>query len=413
MGWLRSKVSKGDLPLNHFPGSRSRGCLGLNGRRVGSGCLLLTALLLAACSADPNGLKAADGRAASRDTAFQLTTIARGLEHPWGLAFLPDGRMLVTERPGRLRIVDKDGRLSEPLSGVPEVFSRGQGGLMDVALDPDFVSNRWIYLSFAEPGDGGAGTAVGRGRLKESGLEGFEIIFRQIPKTGGGSHFGSRLVFAGDGKLFITVGERGERDRTQDFSIHRGQVIRINPDGTIPEDNPFVGQLGYRPETWSHGHRNAQSAALHPDTGELWIVDHGARGGDEINIPRAGRNYGWPVISYGVHYSGRRIGVGTTREGMEQPVYYWDPSIAPSGMAFYTADRFPAWRGNLFVGALAGEMLVRLELDGNRVVRETRMLEDLGERIRDVRQGPDGLIYLLTDAGDGRILRLQPDRKPG
>ncbi len=337
-----------------------------------------------------------------------MVTVARELENPWGLAFLPDGRMLVTERPGRLRYVDDSGSVSKPLAGVPEVYARGQGGLLDVALDTDFENNRLVYLSYAQPGKGGGGTAVGRGRLVEDRLENFTVIFRQVPKANTRVHFGSRLVFSRDGKLFITIGERGERDRAQDFSIHRGQVIRVMPDGTVPGDNPFVGRKGYRPETWSHGHRNPQGAALHPDTGRLWTVEHGARGGDEINIPLKGRNYGWPVISFGRHYSGLKIGEGTHKKGMEQPVYYWDPSIAPSGMAFYTADRFRAWQGNLLIGALRGTMLVRLELDGERIVKEERMLKEMSERIRDVRQGPDGLVYLLTDSGNGRILRLEP-----
>lgn len=338
----------------------------------------------------------------------RVVTIVPELENPWGLAFLPDGRMLVTERAGRLRYVDGRGNVSKPLAGVPEVFARGQGGLLDVALDPDFSDNRLVYLSYAEPGKGGGGTAAGRGRLKENRLEDFKVIFRQLPKANTKVHFGSRLVFSRDGKLFITIGERGQRERAQDFSIHRGQVIRIMPDGSVPEDNPFAGRQGYRPETWSHGHRNPQGAALHPATGRLWTVEHGARGGDEINIPQKGRNYGWPVISYGRHYSGLKIGVGTHKEGMEQPVYYWDPSIAPSGMTFYTGDRFPAWKGNLLVGALKGQMLVRLELADEKVVNEERMLLGLKERIRDVRQGPDGLIYLLTDNSNGRILRLEP-----
>lgn len=338
----------------------------------------------------------------------RVVTVARGLENPWGLAFLPDTRMLVTERPGRLRYIDRIGNISKPLGGVPEVYARGQGGLLDVALDPHFADNKLVYLSYAEPGKEGGGTAVGRGRLKENRLEDFRVIFRQVPKANTRVHFGSRLVFSRDGTLFITIGERGQRERAQDFSIHRGQVIRVMPDGTVPEDNPFVGRLGYRPETWSHGHRNPQSAALHPETGRLWTVEHGARGGDEINIPLKGRNYGWPVISFGRHYSGLKIGEGTHKEGMEQPIYYWDPSIAPSGMAFYTADRFRAWKGNLLVGALKGQMLVRLELKGEEVVREERMLQGLEERIRDVRQGPDGFVYLLTDSEDGRVLRLEP-----
>jgi glucose/arabinose dehydrogenase len=372
--------------------------------------LILCSPVLAFCSSDPGTLDPQGAVYQTEHLRVRVVTVAENLVHPWGLAFLPDGRMLVTERPGRLRIVEKDGALSESLLGVPDVYAKGQGGLLDVALDPDFEKSRFVYLSYSEPGKGGAGTAVGRGRLNGNRLENFTVIFRQVPKTGGGRHFGSRLVFARDGKLFVTVGERGERERAQDFSIHRGQVIRINPEGSVPKDNPFVGRSGYRAETWSHGHRNPQSAALHPDTGELWTVEHGARGGDEINVPKSGGNYGWPVISYGVHYSGQKIGVGTHKEGMEQPLYYWDPSIAPSGMAFYTGDKIPSWKGSLLVGALAGRMLVRLELAGNEIVKEERILKELGERIRDVRQGPDGFLYLLTDASRGRILRVEPVR---
>ena len=378
-----------------------------HGRYI-SGALFFVALVIAALDAwsfpKAGGV---DDVYATDLYRIRVITVARGLENPWGLAFLPDARMLVTERPGRLRYIDRIGNISKPLAGVPEVYARGQGGLLDVALDPKFGENGFLYLSYAEPGKGGGGTAVGRGRLIENRLEDFRVIFRQVPKAKTRVHFGSRLVFSKDGKLFITTGERGQRERAQDFSIHRGQVIRVMPDGTVPEDNPFVGRLGYRPETWSHGHRNPQSAALHPETGRLWTVEHGARGGDEINIPQKGRNYGWPVISYGRHYSGLKIGEGTHKEGMQQPIYYWDPSIAPSGMAFVTADRYPTWKGNLLVGALKGRMLVRLELTGEEVVREERMLQGLGERIRDVRQGPDGFIYLLTDSEDGRVLRLE------
>ena len=371
--------------------------------------LLLSLAAVTACRADRGPAPAAPDAFPSARGPVRVVTVARGLEHPWGLAFLPDGRMLVTERPGRLRIVAQDGRLSPPLEGVPEVYARGQGGLLDVALDPTFEESRLVYLTYAEPGEGGAGTAAGRGRLAEGRLEGFQVLFRQQPKSGGGVHFGSRLVFGRDGRLFVTLGDRGEKERVQDFAVHRGQVVRIERDGKIPADNPFVGRAGHRPETWSHGHRNIQGAALHPVTGALWTVEHGARGGDEVNVPLAGRNYGWPVITYGRDYTGLPIGEGTHKAGLEQPLHYWDPSIAPSGAAFYTADRFPEWRGNLFVGALRGEMLVRLELDGEKVVREERLLQGLGERIRDVRQGPDGLIYLLTDAEeDGRILRLEP-----
>jgi len=346
----------------------------------------------------------------SADYKLQLVTVASGLLHPWGLAFLPGGKMIVTERQGAMRIVSPNGHLSPPLAGVPRVYASGQGGVLDVALDPDFSANQTIYFSYAEAGAGGAGTAVARATLDLAGnrLKGVKVIFRQIPKSSGGRHFGSRLVFSGDGNLFITIGERGERDRAQDFSINRGQVIRIRPDGSIPADNPFVGKPGYRPEVWSYGHRNAQGAALHPVSGKLWTVEHGARGGDEVNIPKAGGNYGWPVIAYGRHYSGGKIGVGTHKDGMEQPVYYWDPSIAPSGMAFYTGDKFPKWKGSLLIGALKFQLLSRLTLEGEKITGEERILEGLGERIRDVRQGPEGYVYILTDSGTGRIIRIEP-----
>ena len=339
----------------------------------------------------------------------RVETVARGLEHPWGLAFLPDGRMLVTERAGRLRLVEQDGRLSEPLGGVPEVLAQGQGGLLDVALSPGFAQDRLVYVSFSEPGDGGAATAVARGRLGERGLEGTQVIWRQQPKVSGGNHWGSRLVFRRDGTLFVTLGDRfAYRERAQDLSVTIGKIVRINADGSVPRDNPFVGRAGARPEIWSYGHRNVQAAALHPQTGAVWTVEHGARGGDELNRPEAGKNYGWPVITYGVDYSGAKIGEGTAKPGMEQPVYYWDPVIAPSGATFYTGDAFPNWKGSMFIGGLASRVLVRLTLEGSRVAREERYLADLQERIRDVRQGPNGFLYLLTDNPAGRILRVIP-----
>jgi aldose sugar dehydrogenase len=344
----------------------------------------------------------------SQAGSVSVVTVADGLEQPWGLAFLPDGRMLVTEKEGRLRLVGSDGTLSEPLAGVPEVYDGGQGGLLDVALDPDFASNQLVYLSFSEPGDGGAGTAVVRGRLGEGALEDVEVIWRQQPKLDSGQHFGSRLVFLKDGTLIVTLGDRNRRQYIPDMKAQIGKLVRINRDGSIPKDNPFVGNADYSPDIYSLGHRNVQGATLHPDTGELWTVEHGSRGGDEINIPRPGKNYGWPVISYGREYSGEKIGEGTAKPGLEQPVHYWDPSIAPSGMTFYTGDKFPAWKGSLFVGALKFQLLARLEVDGNRIAREERLLEDMGERIRDVVQGPDGYLYLLTDEDDGRILRLEP-----
>ena len=342
--------------------------------------------------------------------AVRVQTVAQGLEHPWGLVFLPDGRMLVTERPGRVRLVEPDGRLSEPLASVPRVQASGQGGLLDVALDPRFADNRLVYLAYAEPGEGRtAGTAVARGRLGEGRLEDVQVVYRQQPKVEGANHFGSRLVFARDGTLFVTQGDRFTyRDGAQDLSVGFGKIVRINSDGSVPRDNPFVDRAGARPEIWSYGHRNIQSAALHPQTGQLWTVEHGARGGDELNRPEAGKNYGWPVITYGVDYSGAKIGEGTAKPGMEQPIYYWDPVIAPSGMVFYTGAAFPDWQGSILIGSLRPGLLVRLTLEDGRVTGEERYLSDLGERIRDVRQGPDGLVYLLTDSRDGRLLRVLP-----
>ncbi len=336
-------------------------------------------------------------------------TVAEGLEHPWALAFLPDGRILVTERPGRLRIVETGGRLSPPLGGVPEVAARGQGGLLDVAIDPAFAETRLVYLSYAEPGEGGAGTAVARGRLGEGRLEGVTVIYRQQPKVEGNGHFGSRLVFGRDGRLFITQGDRqGYREQAQDLDSGLGKLIRINPDGSIPDDNPFVGKRDARPEIYSLGHRSMQAAALHPETGQLWTVEHGARGGDELNHPEAGKNYGWPVITYGRDYSGASIGEGTAKDGLEQPVYYWDPVIAPSGAAWYTGDRYPGWKGSLVIGSMQPGALVRLTLENGRVTSEERYLGELGDRIRDVQQGPDGFLYLVTDEDDGRVLRVVP-----
>ena len=344
---------------------------------------------------------------------LKVITVAEGLQNPWGMAFLPDGRMLVTERPGRLRIVSGKGELSEPLSGVPAVHAQGQGGLLDVALSPRFEQDKLVYLSYSEPGDGGAGTAVARGRLGERGLENVHVIWRQTPKVASGNHWGSRLVFRSDGTLFITTGDRAnQRPLVQDLSTTIGKVIRINPDGTVPSDNPFVGRQGARPEIWSFGHRNLQGAALHPESGELWTLEHGARGGDELNHPQAGKNYGWPVISYGREYTGLKIGDGiSARAGMEQPVYYWDPVIAPSGAEFYTGAAFPDWQGDLFVGSLSPGALVRLELNGYKVTGETRYLDDINERIRHVRQGADGYLYLLTDSRQGRVLRVEPARQ--
>ena len=346
----------------------------------------------------------------SQEHAFRVVKIIDGLDHPWGLAFLPDGRMLVTERPGRLRIIGKDGRLDpQPVAGLPQIAATGQGGLLDVALHPRFVDNRLVYLSFSAHGETGIGTEVARGKLAGNRLEDVQVIFRQHPKGGSGVHFGSRLVFDRDGYLFITLGERGERDRAQKPDDHAGSVIRLHDDGRVPKDNPFVGKPGWRPEKFDLGHRNQQGAALHPQTGLLWTHEHGPQGGDEVNVIRPGVNYGWPVITYGVNYGiGTKIGEGTHKPGMAQPLHYWVPSIAPSGMAFYTGDKFPRWRGDLFVGALRDQMLVRLKLDGEKVVREERMLKNALGRIRDVRNGPDGYLYLLTDEANGVLVRLEP-----
>jgi glucose/arabinose dehydrogenase len=346
----------------------------------------------------------------------RIVSVVAGLDHPWGLAFLPDGRMLVTERAGRLRIVGRDGRLaSQPVAGLPKIEEHGQGGLLDVALHPRFAENALLYLSYAERGDGGYGTAVLRGRLtgpaENPRLDAVGVIYRQAPKSSGGRHFGSRLVFDRAGFLYVTQGDRGEQTRAQNLGDLAAKVVRLHDDGRVPSDNPFVGTPGARPEIFTLGNRNVQGAALHPVTGELWSHEHGPQGGDEVNILRKGVNYGWPVITYGVNYGiGTKIGEGTAKPGMAQPLHYWVPSIAPSGMAFYTGDKFPGWRGDLFVGALRDQMLVRLRLDGEKVVKEERMLQGAVGRVRDVRQGPDGYLYLLTDSSQGAILRLEPVR---
>ena len=370
---------------------------------------------------------ASHGPIASEQATFELVTVVSGLEHPWGMAFMPGGDILVTERPGRLRII-RDGMLEpEPFAGLPPVYADGQGGLLDVALDPDFASNHVIYLSYAATGDGGLSldhlfgelkgvvrgwsansTHVARATLGDGRLENLEVIFAAAPLAHSNSHFGSRLAFDADGHLFITVGERGQGDRAQDLADDNGKVLRLHPDGRVPEDNPFVGVPGARPEIFSYGHRNPQGLAIHPKTGVPWLHEHGPQGGDEVDIIRPGVNYGWPVITYGLEYSGAPIGEGTHKEGMAQPIHYWIPSIAPSGMAFYDGDAFPEWRGDLFVGALSGQLLARLELDGDQVVGEEHLLEGTIGRIRDVEVGPDGYVYLLTDESDGGLYRLEP-----
>ncbi len=343
----------------------------------------------------------------TQDATVRAVTVASGLENPWGFAFLPDGRLLVTERPGAMRVV-KDGQVSPPLGNVPRVFDSGQGGLLDVTLDPEFARNRTIYFTYAEPGEGGAGTALASAVLADAELRDVKVLFRQQPKLSGGLHFGSRVVVGPDGKLWLGLGERYRRDEAQNLNSHLGKLIRLEKDGRVPADNPFRGRNDARPEIWSWGHRNIQGMARHPQTGAVWLHEHGAQGGDEINIPERGRNYGWPVITHGIDYSGARIGVGTAAPGMEQPLLHWTPSIAPSGMAFYTGGKIPAWRGNLFVGSLKFGTLHRIVLDGIRVVKQERI--ELGDTIRDVRDGPDGYLYVATDSPRGRILRLEPAR---
>jgi glucose/arabinose dehydrogenase len=359
-----------------------------------------------------------------------VQTVASGLSHPWAIAFLPDGRLLVTERPGRIRIVGADGKLSPPLAGVPKVMASGQGGLHDVILDRNYAQNHTIYFCYAEPADGGGRTALARARLIDEGaprLDDVRVIFHQDGPLSSGNHFGCRIVQTPDDNLFMTAGEHfTTRDQAQNLGNHLGKIIRIRPDGSVPPDNPFVGKAldvrspdtrpepgstaraAAKPEIWSYGHRNPQGLALHPTTGKLWEHEHGPRGGDEVNIIDKGKNYGWPVIGYGIDYNGARIHESTHKQGMEQPIWYWVPSIAPSGMAFTPDSVIPAWRNSLFVGALAGEALVRLELDGEKIAKEERLLQPLHERIRDVRQGPDGALWLATDNSAGRILRVAP-----
>ncbi|WP_147653657.1 PQQ-dependent sugar dehydrogenase [Vulcaniibacterium gelatinicum] len=379
--------------------------------------LLLT---LAGCQARQNATAdaarpapAAQATSTAQSAAGQVrvTEIARGLEHPWAVALLPDGDFLVTERPGRLRRVSADGAVSSPLAGVPAVYAEGQGGLLDVVLAPDFATSQRIYLSYAEPGpDGTAGTAVARATLTADGLRDLQVIYRQEPKLHGDLHFGSRIVFDGQGHVFISQGERNDRPTAQKLDMLQGKLVRLHLDGSVPQDNPFVGRKDARPEIWSYGHRNSQSLALDPRTGTLWEGEHGPRGGDELNLPQPGRNYGWPVITHGINYSGLKIpeSVGTSAPGMEPPHHVWLKSPGLSGMAFLTGRPGHPWNDSLFLGALAERNLIRLTLDGNRIAGEERLLDELGERIRDVRVGPAGEVYVLTDAEDGRLLRLDP-----
>jgi aldose sugar dehydrogenase len=349
------------------------------------------------------------------NVAFDVVVLARGLVKPWAVEPLPGGDLLVTEKQGSLRIVSAGGQVGEPISGVPTVDARGQGGLLDVALSPSFASDRTIFFSFSEPRSGGNGTSVARALLSQDrrSLSDVRVIFRVLPTYDGTMHYGSRLAFGRDGKLYITIGERSDsqmRQYAQRLDSHLGKTIRINPDGSVPNDNPFVGQANAQPEIWSLGHRNPQAAAF-DEQGRYWDIEHGTNGGDELNLIEKGKNYGWPLQAYGEEYSGRPIGSAqTAREGMEQPVYYWDPVIAPSGAQFYSGSAFPAWRGSLFIGALKEQRLVRLTIANNRVTGEEHLLNDRGQRIRDVRQGPDGLLYIVTDENNGELWKIAPRR---
>jgi len=351
----------------------------------------------------------------TREHSIVVEKMVDRLKEPWALAFLPDGDMLVTERGGRLLLIDSEKFRKNSVSGVPKVAAGGQGGLLDVAVDPEFAKNRTIYLSYSDPGPNGMrGTAVMRARLEAGtgrpALKDARVIFKQQPKASGGRHFGSRIVVARDGTLFVTLGDRGVRKEAQNLKTHFGKVVRINKDGTVPADNPFKSESNALPEIYSFGHRNPQGATLNPATGRLWTLSHGARGGDEINRPQAGRNYGWPTISYGRHYSGGKIGIGTEAPGMEQPVHYWDPSIAPSGLTFYSGDLFPKWRGNLFAGALKDQLISRLEISNGRVTGEEQILKGQYGRIRDIRQGPNGAIWFVNDKNRGGLYRILPGK---
>ena len=345
----------------------------------------------------------------SEKHAFRVATLVTGLENPWSIAFLPDGRMLVTERAGRLRLVSHDFKLNpKPIDGLPEVVPQGQGGLFDVVLHPQYAQNGWIYWAYNAPGPGGWGTALARGKLQDHRMTEVQVLFSMQPKTRSGLHFGGRIVFDQAGLLYLTLGDRGDKDRAQKLGDHAGSVIRLHDDGRVPANNPFVNRAGALAEKWTLGNRNMQGAALHPQTGELWTHEHGPQGGDEVNVMRSGINYGWPVITYGVNYGlGTKIGEGQVKAGLEQPLHVWVPSIAPSGMAFVSGSQFPQWQGNLLVGALRGQTLVRLTLEGEKVLGEERLLQGRS-RLRDVRMGPDGFVYLLTDEAKGALLRLEP-----
>lgn len=384
--------------------------------------LLVLGIALAGCQAaerdtpaGPVAAPATQAASAAKSSAgeIRLVEIARGLEHPWAVAPLPDGGFLVTERPGRLRRVEANGAISPPIAGVPTVWAEGQGGLLDVVLAPDFATSRRIWLSYAEPGpDGTAGTAVGHGVLEGDRLTGFTRVYQQQPKLEGPNHFGSRIAFDGSGHVFISQGDRNDRPTAQKPDMLQGKLVRLKTDGSVPSDNPFVGRAGARPETWSLGHRNSQSLAVDPRSGRLWEAEHGPRGGDEINLPQAGLNYGWPLATHGINYSGLPISeaVGKSAPGTEAPYHVWEKSPGLSGMAFYTGRPGSKWNDSLFLGALAARALIRLQLEGDRIVGEERLLEDYGQRIRDVRVHTDGNLYLVTDEDDGRLLRLEPPR---
>lgn len=374
------------------------------------GRLRLCAALLAWALAAPLAAQPQAPVVQTQKAAFRVVPLLGGLKNPWSMAFLPDGRMLVTERDGRMRMVSKDFQLDpQAIEGLPDIVARGQGGLFDVVLHPDYTKNGWVYWAYNAPGTGGWGTALARGQLQGNRMVNVQVLFSMLPKTRTGHHFGGRIVFEKTGMLYLTLGDRGEKERAQQLEDHAGSVIRLFDDGRVPADNPFVQRPGAKPEKWTLGNRNMQGAALHPQTGALWTHEHGPQGGDEINVMRAGRNYGWPVITYGANYgTGTPIGEGQAKPGMEQPLHMWVPSIAPSGMVFVGGDKFPRWKGNLLVGALRGQMLVRLELDSEKVTVEERMLQGQLGRIRDLRMGPDGFIYLLTDDADGEMLRLEP-----
>ncbi|OZI74917.1 PQQ-dependent sugar dehydrogenase [Bordetella genomosp. 12] len=373
-------------------------------------CHPLPSLALVAALA-PLGLSQAASSRPPTTASVQVSEVVGGLQHPWALAFLPDGSALITERPGTLRLL-RDGKLSPPISGVPEVYAQGQGGLLDVALSPGFAQDRLVYLAYAQSGEGKSGTAVGRAQLSPDGtaLTGFREIFRQLPKLSTGNHYGSRLAFDKTGHLFIALGENNQRPTAQDLDKLQGKIVRLRPDGGVPQDNPFTAQKQARPEIWSYGHRNPQGLAVNPWSGALWEHEHGPRGGDEINIVKRGANYGWPLATHGINYSGLKIpeAKGADLPSGEPARYWWAKSPAISGMAFYDAPTYPQWKHSLFIGALADESLIRLTLDGDDIVAEERLLKDLGARIRDVRVGPDGAVYVLTDAREGALLRVTP-----